>query len=286
MVIYKTTNLINNKIYIGQDSQNNPEYFGSGKILNNAIKKYGKSNFKKEILEECSSKEELNEREIYWINKLNSMDTNIGYNIATGGHGGNLGKLVNRKISSTIRQLYNDPNSVYNSIEYKNRLSESKKGRIVTEVTRKKISEAQKGEKAYWHGKKNDLHSTKMKEKYATGDLTPWNKGMKYDASTKKKFSEAHQGQIPWNKEKKNIYSKKTIELMSAAKRGKRRDDISEKLKIYYSKNISNQCKSIIDTRTSKVYSKVIELRKELGLSEYMYKQLLIKGILIWNDKK
>jgi len=286
MVIYKTTNLINNKIYIGQDSRNNPEYFGSGKILNNAIKKYGKSNFKKEILEECSSKEELNDREIYWINKLNSMDTNVGYNIAIGGHGGNLGKLVNKKISKTIRQLYDDPNSVYNSIEYKNRLSEGQKGRIVTEETRKKISDAQKGDKAYWHGKKNELHSTKMKEKYVSGELTPWNKGMKYDDITKQKFSEAHQGQIPWNKGKKNIYSEKSKELMSAAKLGKRRADISEKLKIYYSKNISSQCKSIIDTRTGKVYSKVIELRKELGLSEYMYKQLLIKGDLLWNGKK
>jgi group I intron endonuclease len=286
MVIYKTTNLINNKIYVGQDSHNNPAYLGSGKILNNAIKKYGKDNFKKEILEECSSKKELNEREIYWINKLNSTDTNVGYNIATGGHGGNLGELVNKKIASTIRQLYNDPNSVYNSTEYKNRLSKGQEGRIVTEVTRKKISEAQKGEKAYWYGKKNDLHSTKMREKYATGELTPWNKGMKYDDSTKKKFSEAHQGQIPWNKGKKDIYSEKTKELMSAAKRGIPRADISEKLKIYYSKNLSVQCKSIIDTRTGKVYDKIIALREELGLTEYMYKKLLTKGILIWNDKK
>ena len=50
MVIYKTTNLINGKIYIGQDSKNNPKYLGSGVIFLKAIKKYGKENFVKETL--------------------------------------------------------------------------------------------------------------------------------------------------------------------------------------------------------------------------------------------
>ena len=87
MIIYKTTNLINNKIYIGQDINNNYLYIGSGTILKNAIKKYGKENFKKEILESCSSKEELDLKEEYWINYYNSTDKTIGYNIANGGGG-------------------------------------------------------------------------------------------------------------------------------------------------------------------------------------------------------
>ena len=41
MIIYKTTNLVNGKIYIGQDSNNNPNYYGSGTLLHKAIKKYG-----------------------------------------------------------------------------------------------------------------------------------------------------------------------------------------------------------------------------------------------------
>jgi hypothetical protein len=65
MIIYKTTNLINGKIYIGKDSKNNSKYLGSGLLLKRAILKYGKENFKKEILEECSSIEELNQREIF-----------------------------------------------------------------------------------------------------------------------------------------------------------------------------------------------------------------------------
>ena len=89
MIIYLTTNLINGKIYIGKDSKNNPNYMGSGKIIELAIKKYGKSNFHKQILEYCSNIIELNEREIYWINKYNSVDNKIGYNILIGGGGCN-----------------------------------------------------------------------------------------------------------------------------------------------------------------------------------------------------
>lgn len=87
MVIYKTTNLVNGKIYIGQDSKNNPGYLGSGKIIKYAIKKYGKENFKKEILETCNTKDILDERERFWIKELNSRDKNVGYNITEGGEG-------------------------------------------------------------------------------------------------------------------------------------------------------------------------------------------------------
>lgn len=85
MVVYKTTNLINGKFYIGQDSKNNPKYLGSGKLLTLALKKYGKHNFKKEIIEECSSQKELNEKEIYWISFYDSIFE--GYNLALGGSG-------------------------------------------------------------------------------------------------------------------------------------------------------------------------------------------------------
>ena len=86
MVIYKTTNLVNGKIYVGQDLNNNPDYIGSGAVLRKAIKKYGIDNFKKDILEFCSSKEELDDREIYWIKELNAVIN--GYNITNGGTGG------------------------------------------------------------------------------------------------------------------------------------------------------------------------------------------------------
>ena len=84
MVIYKTTNLVNDKIYIGQDKNNNPNYLGSGKKLKRAIKKYGKNNFLKEVIEICDSEELLNEREIFWISYYKSTDRKTGYNISDG----------------------------------------------------------------------------------------------------------------------------------------------------------------------------------------------------------
>lgn len=109
MIIYKTTNIINNKIYIGQDSKNNPNYLGSGFKLLKAINKYGKENFKKEILQECNSKNELNECEKHWIKKLKSTNPNIGYNIVDGGQGGNLGEYANLKKSKTLK-IYHKEN--------------------------------------------------------------------------------------------------------------------------------------------------------------------------------
>lgn len=89
--IYKTTNLINGKIYIGQKRSKiflKEKYLGSGKILKNAINKYGKHNFITECIEECETQEELNKKEVYWIKYFNSKDINIGYNIDSGGQGG------------------------------------------------------------------------------------------------------------------------------------------------------------------------------------------------------
>ena len=86
MVIYKTTNLLNGKYYIGKDEKNNPEYLGSGKILKLAINKNGRENFKKEILEVCQTRKILNNREKYWIKSLSA--TTLGYNITEGGTGG------------------------------------------------------------------------------------------------------------------------------------------------------------------------------------------------------
>lgn len=108
MLIYKTTNQLNGKIYVGQDSKNDDTYYGSGKYFKRALKKYGKENFKKEILEYCSTKKELDEREVFWITNLNSIED--GYNFATGGQGGNLGSLVAEKKSESLKEYHkNNP---------------------------------------------------------------------------------------------------------------------------------------------------------------------------------
>lgn len=90
--IYKTTNLVNGKIYIGKKVAKRfvNHYKGSGKLIRLAFIKYGYENFTCEMLEECSSNNELNEREKYYIRFYNSKDKSIGYNISCGGDGGNV----------------------------------------------------------------------------------------------------------------------------------------------------------------------------------------------------
>ena len=91
--VYITTNNINGKKYIGQkkyDKKNNwVDYLGSGVVLNQAIEKYGKENFSKHIIENCETKEKLNDREIYWISYYDAINNKNFYNIASGGDGGN-----------------------------------------------------------------------------------------------------------------------------------------------------------------------------------------------------
>lgn len=92
--IYKIENKLNHKIYIGQSidikkrwrEHNFASFHPSSKdynmVIHKAIRKYGKSKFDYSIIEECS-KEELNSREIYWINFFDSY--NHGYNCSKGG---------------------------------------------------------------------------------------------------------------------------------------------------------------------------------------------------------
>lgn len=83
-IVYKTTNLINNKIYVGRHCTNKLEdgYLGSGgNYFINALRKYGVENFKRDTIEFCENFKILCEREIYWIKKLNAINNKIGYNL-------------------------------------------------------------------------------------------------------------------------------------------------------------------------------------------------------------
>jgi group I intron endonuclease len=174
MIIYKTTNLINGKIYIGQDSKNDPKYLGSGIFLKRAIKKHGYKNFKKEILEECNSKEELDERERYWIKRLDSQNVSVGYNIANGGQGGGIhteetkkligsyhkGKTISkeqREKTSERMKNFNNYSQEFLDEQKKDKNGENSPmyGETASEETKKKMSEAHKKNPIrYWKGKK------------------------------------------------------------------------------------------------------------------------------------
>ncbi len=104
MIVYMTTNLINGKKYIGRDSWNKYNYLGSGKALVKAIKKYGKENFKKEILEECRSIEHLCERELYWQQYYDVVNNPQFYNMIISSSGAEKGK----KLSDDTKKLISD----------------------------------------------------------------------------------------------------------------------------------------------------------------------------------
>lgn len=89
-LVYKTTNLLNGKIYVGKHVQRDTSafdgYLGSGVWIKRVIKKYGEENFIRETIEFVDISL-LNEREIFWIAELSATDRNIGYNVSLGGDG-------------------------------------------------------------------------------------------------------------------------------------------------------------------------------------------------------
>jgi hypothetical protein len=87
--LYKTTNLKNGKFYVGMHSSNDLEdgYLGSGLRIRRSIKKYGKENFKFEILEFFDNKEKLSEAERNLVNK-DFIKEPLCMNLKEGGSGG------------------------------------------------------------------------------------------------------------------------------------------------------------------------------------------------------
>jgi hypothetical protein len=87
MIIYLTTNLITQEKYIGKDRNNSPSYIGGGVNLKKAIKKYGKENFEKEILEVCTDLVDLKHKELYWLNYYDAANSIDFYNLTNKSHG-------------------------------------------------------------------------------------------------------------------------------------------------------------------------------------------------------
>lgn len=108
--IYKITNTVNDKIYVGQTTRTIEkrfqEHIKNSKFkktkLYNAMNKYGIENFSIEQLEECNNRD-LDNREIYWISFYNSYEN--GYNSTLGGEGT---KVFDDKKIQQIVNLYND----------------------------------------------------------------------------------------------------------------------------------------------------------------------------------
>lgn len=125
MFIYKITNRINNKIYIGQ-VYNKTIYdrfnrhiksasHDSKSYLGRAIAKYGENNFVIEEIDKADSLEELNNKEKYWIKYYNSTDKNIGYNLTPGGDGGNTYLCKSEQELNKIKSKISKSNSGKNN---------------------------------------------------------------------------------------------------------------------------------------------------------------------------
>lgn len=207
-IVYKTTDLTNGKIYIGYDSYNRENYYGSGLIISNIINKRIKQHvlnnesiiletvykeykdkysylfFTKEILEHYNTKEEMLNGEIKWIKYFNSNDKSIGYNLTKGGEGGDT--------------FTNNPNK---------------------EEIRKKVSIGVSIAKT---GKKLSPEHCKKISIMHTGK-TAWNKDKKgaFSQDAILKMSNFQKGKIPWNKGKKDIYSQETLKKMKDSRKGK-----------------------------------------------------------------
>lgn len=147
-IVYKTTNLINGKFYIGvhRVGSSRKHYLGSGILLVKAIKKYGIVNFKRETIKECNSKEEAFylERELITREFIN---TNQCYNLALGGCGGDLGEVSNSKKrgdGNWTRKVSKENTPAFGRVKDKHPLYGKTAKDYMTESGRKSLSEKTK----------------------------------------------------------------------------------------------------------------------------------------------
>ena len=233
--IYKTTDLTNGKIYIGQHKSPrfDKTYLGSGKRLKNEIQNHGKEHFRVEILEQIEDGSKMDEREIYWIAFFNSTDRHIGYNLSNGGNtsralSGDKNGFFGRHHTKEQKEKWSKERKGRklrpHTQEEKDKISQGNKGKIVSEKTRKKLStlakqrkhppitEEQKRKISQSNkGKsrcKNYVHITDgandkfvPKEKLEDYLHSGWHRGRKrFSPEACKNISLGHKGQEAYNK--------------------------------------------------------------------------------------
>lgn len=173
--IYKITNSINNKIYIGKHQTNNLDdgYMGSGKHLRRAISKHGPDKFQKEILFVFETESEMNEkeREIVTEEFVQRKDT---YNICVGGQGGFSYINENQLNVDIIQQRLRNPEIIKKSIE-----SAQKKFKLLY------LNDND------WILKYKTNLSYSLKEHYENGGLKPF-LGKHHTEESKRKIGEAN----------------------------------------------------------------------------------------------
>jgi group I intron endonuclease len=222
MFIYKATNVINNKIYIGKCAKSldkrkyehkwNAENNGRGykSKFYNAIRKYGFDKFSWEIIEDGIKNEvNLNTQEKFYIKQLDTIKN--GYNISEGGNGGD--NFTNHPLKEEIRdKISKATKGLKRSEEFKKQNRERQIGRIISPETLEKRSEALKGR----------IITQEWKDK-----ISKSLKGRKLNSSTKEKISQSLKGRQLSEEHKAKIGKSRLGKKQTKETRLK----ISEKLK-------------------------------------------------------
>lgn len=214
MIIYKITNKINGKAYIGQTVGELRKRWAVHcasnycRALHNAIKKYGKDAFKLEVIKECSSHEEMNELEKNFIVEHKTR-TPAGYNLKEGGSNGSP------------------------SEETKAKMSAAHKGKKHTDEARAKISAAKLGYK-FSQEARAKMSASQMGNKSAKGNkISPEHKARLLACNLGRKLSEEHKAKLLASNLGKKI-SDETKAKMSASKADKARAIICVETGITY----------------------------------------------------
>ena len=167
--IYKITNLVNGKMYIGKHVTSNLDdgYMGSGIVINQALEKYGKENFRKEWLMFCEDEEEMNYMERVFVDQT-WIDRSDTYNLKIGGEGG-WNYINNHGLNRTPEVL--------------KKISIASAKRRHSEETKAKISQANTGRQSPFKGCKHSEETIKK--------MSAAHKGHQVSASTRAKNSTA-----------------------------------------------------------------------------------------------
>lgn len=164
--LYKTTNLLNGKFYIGMHSTNNLDdgYMGSGERLRKSLKKYGKENFHFQIIEMLPDRNSLKNKEKEVVNEQ-LINNPLCMNLVYGGEGGYISpegtKKGRKKTDEILKQKYGEDFRKIISKNYYNSLTDQDR-QLLTE----KIKKGQKN-KNFDHGStfRGKKHTEKSKEK-------------------------------------------------------------------------------------------------------------------------
>lgn len=201
--IYCIENMITNKKYIGQSVNIEDRWRRHKGELNNdshcndylqkAWNKYGENNFNFYTLEHCSI-DQLDEREIYYINYYNTIDRDYGYNLKSGGQSCPVySDEIRKKMSESTKKTYLNPErrkiqsinalKQWSNPEIKNKISGSNNGmygRHHTDETKQKISECNKG-KLSWRRNTTPVFCDELNKEFK--DATEAGKELSIDSS-------------------------------------------------------------------------------------------------------